>query len=162
MMAEFRSEVTGFIEPLCCVRRPSIRRCDDPEWLLATDLPLLIDQERMKEFLNRISEAGWQSQLFGDWLYLRREIKPPEYETRADEQICESCMCLISLLERHPGGESSQRERIAMCKAEEYSRQEFLRFMDLLHREWATRLRQRVHLPSDLAPWLLMIENKRR
>lgn len=61
-------------------RPPVIRRSDEPDMLLATDLPLLTGEDSLLLFLRRAQENGWQTRMLKGWLLLDREPPLPRTE----------------------------------------------------------------------------------
>lgn len=130
-------------------RKPALRRSDDPEALLATDLPLAADAAAVEAFVQRMTEQGWRIREEKSWLLLDADVPVPNHSpVQADGELG----CCISLLSRHGGSGAPKATIRAIVKAAEAGTLE--RLCLRLHREWAAMLRLHQPLPGGLNPYL--------
>ncbi len=153
MLTELRRQVTCVLSDIPARRKPALRRSDNREALLATDLPLVADREAVDVFSSRLAAQGWR--VFGagnGWLLLDAEVPVPQ----DCDGFCAQgeAACCISLLQRHPGLGEARGSIRAIVKAAEAGRQPFERLCAILHGEIAAMLRQHETLPSVLLPYL--------
>lgn len=157
MLTKLRGDVRAAMDGLPLTRRPALRRSDDPDMLLATDLPLVADDEVVERFLARMKRMGVLVSRQGNWLLMNAELDAPEHSVpaRADGELG----CCISLLERHPSNGTDARALRALAKAVECGRGEVQRLCAELHAAWAGMLRQHQELPGALLPYLYFAGN---
>lgn len=130
-------------------RKPALRRSEDPEALLATDLPLAAHAAAVEAFVRQMSNHGWRIREKQNWLLLDVDVPVPRF---SPVQAKGELGCCISLLTRH-GGSGAPKETIrAIVKAVEAGTLE--RLCLRLHREWAELLRLHQPLPGGLKPYL--------
>ncbi|MBR4082281.1 MAG: hypothetical protein IKK21_10900 [Clostridia bacterium] len=149
MLTALRRAVNARFAALPLRRRPALRRSDNDEYLLATDLPLTCDEETTARFICMMEADGWRVTRVRDWLWLDHPVPPPQVDPAA---AVGELGCLIALLERHPAGAADPAEIRALVKAQEAGTLE--RLCAALHRDWAVRLRCGEPLPGALLPWL--------
>ena len=153
MLSALRAQVNAELLRLEVNRRPALRRSDDPEALLATDLPLAASAETAEGFVRRLRELGWRVWMAANgWLLLDAPVPAPEAAMSA--LPAGECGCCVSILRRHPDeGDASGMIR-ALVKAADAGRQPFERLCSQLHGQLAALLRRREPLPSALLPYL--------
>ena len=149
MMAGLRAEVLATWSDLACTRPPALRRADQPDRLLATDAPLVLSEADLTVWRGRMHTLGWRMAERGIWLLLTKALRAPEDAALPDSACFDACR---SLLLRHPGGTSTQTERLLICKAQEMPADQQRKIAHMLQAEWAVRLRKHMPLPSDLLP----------
>ena len=149
MLTVLRAEVNARFAALPLRRKPALRRSDDAEHLLATDLPLTCDEGTLAAFIRDMEAAGWRVTPVNGWLWLDHPVPVPQAEPAATEG---ELGCLISLLERHPGGQADPAAYRALAKAQEAGT--LARLCAAWHRDWAVRLRRGEALPASLLPCL--------
>lgn len=153
MMKTLRAEVNGVLMSVSCRRKPALRRSDEPEALLATDLPLAADAGAVGEVIQRLTALGWRIwPAENGWLLLDAPVPPPK--TVPPSTMQGECGCCIALLARHPEDGDARGLIRSAVKAEEAGRQYFDRFCARLHGELAARLRRHEPLPGGLLPYL--------
>lgn len=157
MLTALREAVSRAMEGLPVSRRPALRRSDDRDALLATDLPLTTDAASLACFTTRLEKLGWRIRPWQGWLLLDREVPPPEY--RVPAALEGETGCCISLLLRHPGGEADAALVRDVVKAAECGRPALTRLCARLHAEWAEALREHRNLPGGLLPYLCRAED---
>lgn len=149
MLSALRLQVQKVLLDVPAKRKPALRRSDDPQALLATDLPLIASEESVEAFTARMEELGWRVWTAKGWLLLDADVPVPRL------QCCDAegeLGCCLSLLRRHPG-ETAPKESIrAIAKAAEAGTIE--RLCAQLHREWAAALRVHQPLPGGLLLYL--------
>lgn len=153
MLSALRAQVNAELLRLEVNRRPALRRSDDPEALLATDLPLASSAETAEGFVRRLRELGWRVWPGRNgWLLLDAPVSAPEPATNCVP--AGECGCCVSILRRHPDeGDASGMIR-ALVKAADAGRQPFERLCSQLHGQLAALLRRHEPLPSALLPYL--------
>ena len=151
MLRALRAQAQNALGSVNVRRKPSLRRSDRPDALLATDLPLAADREAVLYFVERMTAMGWRVWEERNWLFLDVEVPVPQ------DAACSEAMgelgCCLSLLERHEGSASPQETIRAIVKAAESGTLE--RLCAQLHREWAAALRRHEPLPGGLQPYLI-------
>ena len=152
MLTALRRTVQAALEELPVTRRPALRRSDDPQALLATDLPLTTDAGTVARFVARLEADGWRVCRRGDWLLLDADVPVPPWEIPA--VLDGEAGCCISLLLRHPGDEADRTVLREIVKAAESGRTALERLCARLHAEWAAALREHRNLPGGLLPYL--------
>lgn len=150
MLRPLREQLRQMMTGLDVSRTPVIRRSDEADMLLATDLPLLVNEAIMNDFLPRLAEAGWQTRMHRGWLLLDHAVAVPAIE---GTPIGEAA-CVISLLERHPGGGNNAELIRLLAKAPEQGEKQMQRLFLDLHRRFAGMLREHRHLPEKLIPYV--------
>lgn len=133
-------------------RKPALRRSDDPEALLATDLPIIADGAAVETFSARMTARGWRVWRRGDWLLLDAEV--PAQAVRQLAELCGEPGCCVSLLMRHPQGELDKADVRSLAKAAESGRPALERLCRGWHAAWAAALREHRNLPGGLLPYL--------
>lgn len=152
MLTALRREAQAVLEEAAVIRKPALRRSDDPDALLATDLPMVTDDAAVERFMAEMAEQGWRVSRAGDWLVLDKDVPVPESMSSA--ALAGEIGCCASLLERHPCGETDKRAIRAVIKAAESGRPALERLCGKLHAQWAEALREHRALPGDLLPYL--------
>ena len=152
MLTALRAEVSAALLETPSARRPALRRSDDPEALLATDLPLVADGEAVAVFEARLTAMGWRVSKAGDWLLMDVDVPMPE--TGMPAELIGEAGCCVSLLARHPNDRTDRAAIRAVVKAVERGEAALERLCARLHAEWAAALREHRDLPGGLLPYL--------
>lgn len=152
MLTALRETAWAELAVTPAARKPALRRSDDPEALLATDLPLIADAAAVEAFLSRMTARGWRVWRAGDWLLLDAEVPPPESGEPAAPGGEPGCC--VSLLMRHPEGAPDRALIRAVAKAAEEGYPALERLCGRLHAAWAAALREHRDLPGGLLPYL--------
>lgn len=158
MLTTLRREVQAALADVPVTRKPALRRSDDPEALLATDLPMAADEETVQRFIGRMNERGWRVWRQGSWLLLDAEVPVPN--DAIPEALNGELGCCISLLLRHPGGETDREALRALVKAAERGPKALETYCAVLHASWAAALREHRELPGGLLPYLCRAANR--
>ena len=154
MLSAARAQARSWMEALPAARPPALRRAEDPDWLLATDLPRLVSAEHLARFREQAERAGWRTAPApAGWLLLDAPLTPPPVEIPETPPPGETG-ALLSLLLRHPDGAEDPRDLRTLLKAAEQGSAALERVCAQLHREGAVRLREGRPLPGALIPWL--------
>ena len=152
MLKALRVQVMRELTARTAVRRPSLRRSDDAQALLATDLPLVAATGETEVFRVRMEALGWRVRTAGNgWLLLDKEVPSPQ-DTPVEAEG--DCACCLSLLRRHRDGGDPSEEIRAVVKAADAGRQPFARLCGQLHARLAGMLRRHEPLPDGLIPYL--------
>ena len=157
MLTALRREVQKELADVPVTRKPALRRSDAPDALLATDLPLAADEKAVQGFVERMNGLGWRVWRQGSWLLLDAEVPVPD-ET-VPETLSGESGCCISLLLRHPGGETDREALRALVKAVEKGPAAVEACCAGLHASWAAALREHWNLPGGLLPYLCRAAN---
>ena len=157
MTAGLRETLRQLLDEVCCTRPPALRRSGEEDWLFATDLPQAASPEAVEAFRRAAEEADWRIGERPGWLLLDHDVIPPEGTFGASAEG--ETGCCLSLLLRHPGGSSTEKERRALYKASE-QRDGLPRLMAAWHRDWAERLRRGEALPADLGCWIAALAHE--
>lgn len=151
MLSPLRQEVQRLLVSVPTARRPALRRSDDDQALLATDLPLLTAD--WADFARQAEEQGWRVWQQNGWLLLCRIPNPP-----AMPEVLPSASgelgCCLSLLSRHQEAGDAAHWLVSLLKAEDAGAQALERYARALHRALAARLRTHEPLPGILLPYL--------
>lgn len=152
MLKTLRAQVQGVLYAVPANRKPSLRRSDAPDALLATDLPLIAGAEEVARFCAEIGQLGWKVTMRRDWLTL--DVPVPVPDAVMDESGAGECACCIALLKRHRGDAPAEADIRAVVKAADAGRQPFERLCAQMHAAYAARLRRHEPLPGALLPYL--------
>lgn len=152
MMSQARQSIRAALDAVPARRRAALRRPDDPDALLATDLPFIADEQALADFTAHLAEMGWHAWQKGGWLLMDGPVDAPFSPVPA--VLTGEAGCCISLLLRHPGGGEDDAQRRALIKAADAGKPHLERCCAALHAAWAARLRHHQALPSALLPWL--------
>lgn len=152
MLAALRGQIQQALAAVPAKRKPALRRTDDPDALLATDLPLVADEENVAAFVGQISRDGWRVTRRGGWLQLDADVPVPQADIPG--ALTGEAGCCISLLLRHPGGDCPAALIRSVVKAADAGRQPFERLCRQLHGELAEALRRHEALPGGLLNYL--------
>lgn len=152
-MRRLRQSAAALLQAVPTHRKPALRRSDDPQALLATDLPLAADADAVARFVRAAEAEGWTVRPSKGWLLLDHPVPVPM--TDACRVIDGEAGCCVSLLLRHPGGEACAEDVRELVKAQEAGGDRVERLCARWHGEWAARLRLHQPLPAGLLPYLL-------
>ena len=152
MLTALRQQVQGVLYAVPAKRKPALRRSDAPDALFATDLPLVAEEEVIRNFAAHMEACGWTVRERNGWLTLDAAVPVPETVIPAD--LVGECGCCISLLLRHPEDAPAADGIRAVVKAADAGKQPFERLCTQLHRDFAHRLRVHQPLPGALLPYL--------
>lgn len=152
MLRPLRETAQAVLQEAPAARRPALRRSDDSEALLATDLPLLVDEAAVEAFKARMTALGWRVWQAGDWLLMDVAVPVPEASLPAE--LIGEPGCCVSLLLRHPEGLPDPVAIREVVKAAESGRAALERLCARWHAEWAAALREHRNLPGGLMPYL--------
>ena len=153
MLTALRAQVQAVLYALPAKRKPALRRSDAPDALLATDLPLIAEEEAVRRFIGDMTTLGWTVKAQQGWLTLDAPI--PMMDTAVPEALQGECGCCIAILLRHAEDDALAEGLLrAAVKAADAGRQPFERWCAALHGELAARLRRREAMPGALLPCL--------
>lgn len=152
MLSALRREVNACLLEIPALRKPALRRSDEPDALLATDLPLCAEESAVADFTARMEAQGWTVRPHRRWLLLDAPVPVPDAPVPALAPA--EALCCLSLLQRHPGGEAPRDGVRLIVKAAEAGPDPFERLCQRLHRDFARALRLHQPLPGGLLPYL--------
>ncbi len=152
MLTALRAQVNAALAVVPARRRPTLRRCDAPDALLATDLPFIADEPAVAAFAADMQGKGWRVTSQNGWILLDAPIPAPEAPIPAN--FAGEAGCCISLLLRHPGSAEAAELIRAVAKAAEAGPLPFERLCTQIHADFAARLRKKAPLPGALLPYL--------
>lgn len=155
MLTALRKEVQAHLAQVPCLRRPALRRTDDPHFLLMTDLPMAAPPQAVAAFAAALRASGWVVQESSGWLLLDCPIPRPTcpLPTAYPGEIG----CCLWLLRQHPGGDAPPEMLRALAKAAECGLPQVERLCKAWHGQFAALLRQHQGLPSGLLPYLCAV-----
>lgn len=167
MLREQRQAMQVLLQGITSRRKPALRRSDDPDALLATDLPLVAETQEVARFCALCRQEGWHVWPSGGWLLLDHALPAPACSAEEMQRLLAATEgdmhCCLSLLLRHPeGGEVPPEVLRALLKAEEAGIQPLNRFCRALHGQLAEQLRLHQPLPDGLLPYLCHAAKKER
>ena len=144
-----RQELQVLMKKTQTERPPALRRSFHPEWLYATDIPIVCSRTETDLFLELLRETGWEYTEDGRWILMRKTAEEPP-ENWYTGPFGSEAGCCLSLLKRHPermtdAPEAAQR---MLIRAGEEGRRRYEAVCTELHREWAERLRMGKALPA--------------
>lgn len=152
MLRALREEMQQLLAAAPAGRKPALRRTDAPDALLATDLPLIAEEDDLSAFVAVVMAQGWRvGFLPNGWMTLDHDVPVPDAE--AMQHVPGEMGCCLSLVERHPDGEMDKAYIRALVKAEDAGTMELEKLCRLWHRDFARRLRMKQSLPGVL-PYL--------
>lgn len=152
MLTALRASVQAHLACVPVWRKPALRRSDDPEALLATDLPLAAETAAVERFIAVMEADGWRIGREKDWLLLDHDIPAPN--ASLPRVLSGEAGCCLSLLMRHPDGEAPAALVRAVAKAAETGPEAVERFCAGWHGELARQLRKHQPLPGGMIPYL--------
>ena len=152
MLTPLRHAAQAALMDVPAARKPALRRSDDPEALLATDLPLIAEGEAVEAFAEKLRAEGWRVWKAGEWLLLDAEVPVPEVRIPPCPEG--EAGCCVSLLARHPSQTIDQVALRAIVKAADSGAPALERLCRRLHAQWAGALREHRPLPGGLLPYL--------
>ena len=148
-MINLRNELRNLLADEKTAHPATIRRCRQEDYLYATNLPQLSDEENILYFIRNAETSGWRTEMKDGWILLDRI--PEEPPKRAFPEITgPEAGCCASLLQRHPQsrGNEGSREIRMLIKAGEENAEAYERVCGILHREWSAALRNGLKLPE--------------
>ena len=158
MISALRGELRQLLAAVPATRTPTVRRCDSPDALLATNLPFLADEAAIAQFTCAAQQSGWTVTQQNGWLLLDHPVPAPDMPPPA--HFGGESGCLLHLLMRHPEEHAPCEADIrALAKAADESPAQAERLCAAMHRLWAERLRRREPLPGGLMPYLLYVHH---
>ncbi|MBQ3156194.1 MAG: hypothetical protein IJB81_04605 [Clostridia bacterium] len=152
MLSELRMQVQTALYAVPAKRKPALRRSDLPQALLATDLPLIAEDNAVAAFSDALRRQGWRIGTHQGWLTLDRDVPVPAVQR--PERLTGAWGCVISLLLRHPDEAPAEDVIRAVVKAEDTGKMPFERLCGQLHADFAARLRRHEPLPGKALPYL--------
>lgn len=152
MLRALRQEVQAQLISVPALRKPALRRSEDPEALLATDLPGVAQPEAVADLMNVLEAAGWRSWQRDGWLLLDHAVPVPDWDW--PETYPGEWGCCLWLLRQHPGGDTPAGHIRALVKAAEQGWDQVERLCRAWHGEFAALLRTHRPLPGGLVPYL--------
>lgn len=152
MLRALRAQVNAHLWQAQTVRKPALRRTDDPSALLMTDLPRIASEEAVAAFVEAITAEGWRVQCGPDWILLDHDVPVPEAPW--PEEYPGETGCCAWLLRQHPGDASAQGYIRALAKAADAGHDKVEQLCRQWHGEFAACLREHRPLPGRLAPYL--------
>lgn len=153
MLTALRHQVQAALYTVSAKRKPALRRSDEPDALLATDLPLIAEEPEVAAFVQVMAAQGWRTRPHRGWLLLDAPVPVPEEDM--PQCLTGECGCCITLLTRHAGDAPAELYIRAAVKAAEAGKQYFERLCSQLHGDFAVRLRRHEPLPGALLPYLI-------
>ena len=144
----FRKELTILLDACSACRPPALRRSKSAEWLYATDIPVLLSEQKKEQLKSVLMGAGWEYSEENGWILLRKDAEePPEgwYSGRFGPEAA----CCRSIQERHQGrtGHAANAAQRLLIKAGEEGEEAYEEACLALHRQWAEKLRKRQPVP---------------
>lgn len=152
MLTALRREVQVHLVKVPVQRKPALRRSDDPEALLATDLPGIAKPEAVAVFVTAMEAEGWRIWPKDGWLLLDHAVAMPQW--RWPEEYPGEWGCCLWLLRNHPGEAAPAGHIRALVKAVEQGNDKVERLCRAWHEEFAGLLRAHQPLPGGLAAYL--------
>lgn len=142
MMKELRKELLEAISALPFDRVPIIRRSNNPNYLLTSDLPLHIPKNVLDAFIRKMTEDGWTVTITGNnWIEVDKKLIYKIGGTISGNEAS----CCARLLEKHPGNADEHKTERDILKAKDANKLE--ECCRSLHRSWAEALRRGDELP---------------
>lgn len=149
MLSALRREMQQLLAQTPASRKPALRRSDAPDALLATDLPLLAEEDDLTAFIAVAMAKGWRvSFLPNGWMALDHDVAAPDVPVPAAAEG--EIGCCLSLLTRHPQGRAEAAYIRALVKADDAGKQELEKLCRTWHGDFARRLRLHQMLPGVL------------
>lgn len=158
MLTLLRREVQACLCAIPCQRKPALRRTDDPDFLLMTDLPQAAVPESVAAFTAALQPRGWTVRETSGWLLLDRPLPIPAYTLPADYPG--EYGCCVWLLRQHPGNAAPPEMLRALAKASEQGSAQVERLCAAWHRQFAAQLRRHQPLPGGLLPYLCALNKE--
>jgi len=152
MLTALRKAAQTCLAGVSVSRKPALRRSDEPDALLATDLPRVADKEAVAAFAAAMEKDGWRVWEKSGWLLLDHDVPAPAW--RWPDEYPGEWGCCMWLLKQHPGGDAPAEMIRALVKAAEQGNDKVERLCAQWHGLFAEMLRRRQPLPGALAPYL--------
>jgi hypothetical protein len=123
------------------------------EWLYFTDLPGLCSIEEKQKAIEKMKEAGWQTEDDGNRLMLRKTVFDPPAGWYT-ETFGPEADCCLSILRRHTNnGLVAEWIPLILIRAGEEGYQAYENACKRIHRDWAEKLREKELLPHISQKW---------
>lgn len=152
MLTALRRQVQAHLAKVPAQRKPALRRTDEPDALLTTDLPRIAGPEALAAFTAALEENGWRVRQAPGWLLLDHDVPVPAVEWPQDYPG--EWGCCLWLLRQHPEGGAPAEMIRALVKAAEMGPDKVERLCRQWHGEFAACLREHRPLPGGVAPYL--------
>lgn len=152
MLTALRRAMQAHLAAVPAQRKPALRRTDDPDALLMTDLPRIVPPEAVDAFISAVEAEGWRVRQEPGWMLLDHPVPAPEMVW--PEAYPGEWGCCLWLLRQHPGNDAPPAYIRALVKAAEQGQDKVERLCKQWHGEFAALLRERQVLPGGLAPYL--------
>lgn len=152
MLTALRCQVQECLSTTPCLRKPALRRTNDPSFLLMTDLPQVASPGAVAAFADSLSLRGWTVKEIPGWLLLDCPIPPPACTLPIS--FSGEAGCCLWLLYQHPGNAAPPEMLRALAKADEQGPAQVERLCKAWHGQFAALLRQHQPLPGGLLPYL--------
>lgn len=161
MLTALREAARERLAQIPVQRKPALRRTDNPDALLACDLPGVAAPEEVQAFTADMENAGWRIQQEDGWLLMDHDVPEPAWAW--PDAYPGEWGCCLWLLRRYPGKDAPAEKVRALVKAAEMGPGRVEWLCARWHGEFAALLREHQPLPGGLAPYLCaaMKEEKR-
>lgn len=152
MLRALRRQVQACLASVPCRRRPALRRTDNPDFLLMTDLPQAASTQDVAAFAEGMRRLGWTVAEIPSWLLLDCPIPAPL--CRVPDSYPGETGCCLWILRQHPGGDAPPDMLRALVKAAEQGAPQVEKLCSAWHGQLAAMLRRHQPLPGGLLPYL--------
>lgn len=152
MLTAMRRQVQACLASVPCRRRPALRRTDNPDFLLMTNLPQAASPQDVAAFAQALRHLGWRVEEIPGWLLLDGPIPVPACPAPASYPG--EAGCCAWLLQHHPGGDAPLDMLRALVKAAEQGAPQVEKLCRAWHGQLAAMLRRHQPLPGGLLPYL--------
>ena len=166
-MNRLREELNRLLAGIPTRRPAALRRSLREDWLYATDLVRAGGEAAAGQFLASAREAGWQAEIRDGWIELDKPVVSPPEGWAPGRPGPETMRCLSLTTRKHPNREDPGGQDAAgakarairlLIKAGEAGDAAWEDACEMLHREWAGRLRERKTIPLVDAGFLIRKE----
>ncbi len=147
-----RMELEALTKACMTFRPATVRRSLKDHMLYATDLPCLLTDCELTEWIRMASGNGWRSEQDRDWLLLDHDI-PDALPGKFRGPFGNEAGCCASLLRRQCGTGNGNDVKRRLVKAGEEGAEAYEQICRELHEEWAARLRKGEPLPAVPTDW---------
>ena len=139
----WRQELQALLAGIAAYRKPALRRSLSDNYLYATDLPLCAEPEACDSFLKRAAAIGWEKQLNGSWINLRKVLLLFPAGWWDSLPAGGEASCLRELTSRHPELVPTAAQAICLIKAAEEGPAALEEACRTVHVDYARRLREK-------------------